>query len=59
MVTVKKMRMPTLREHVDGWLLVEYVGADCILSQDVTAVIKHSSGALDINPFENSNNVIH
>lgn len=26
-------------------------------SQDVTAVIKHSSPALDINPFENSNNV--
>lgn len=28
-------------------------------SQDVTAVIKHSSAALDINPFENSNNVAY
>ncbi|KAG7310628.1 hypothetical protein JYU34_003424 [Plutella xylostella] len=25
--------------------------------RDVTAVIKHSTPALDINPFENSNNV--
>ena len=28
-------------------------------SQDVTAVIKHSSAASDINPFENSNNVVY
>lgn len=27
--------------------------------QDVTAVIKHSAAALDINPFENSNNVAY